>query len=339
MKYITFAFSYILNVSYGFKTFNKVVVGSDVSSKLSSIVFAKKGYNVCNVIQRKNIVDQNYILTEDDMRILNNYNIDYHSSCIDTDSLINHSRDNPPVKISFDYTTSMSKIDLLNILDEEMDKLNIEKTFDDVKDVDITTKNLHLTGSRIKYDTLVTSDSNIVSMFEPKTSLGSYSKVDKNYSWKSFRLSRDEVKNMEDYVPSWDRSLHLWRSPNAIVHASPSINGGLFGQVSSESGVCELNEFPELYNCMDPYNVLEVDNKIAKNKYTRSLSDFGLHSTIFIGNSANYMGCESLRMALQDCVLLDHCVSQSPDDISYVYDIVKKKNMEYDFTKFKIPLF
>ena len=53
MKYITFAFSYILNVSYGFKPFNKVVVGSDVSSKLSSIVFAKKGYNVCNVIQRK----------------------------------------------------------------------------------------------------------------------------------------------------------------------------------------------------------------------------------------------------------------------------------------------
>lgn len=337
MKYITFAS--LLNLTYGFKTFNQVVVGSDVSSKLSSIALAKKGYNVCNVIQKKPTVDQNYILTEDDLFILNNYNINYHSSSVDTDSLINHLRDKPPVKIQFDFTTSMSKIDLLNILDEEMDKLGIEKTFDEVKDVDITSKNLHLSASRIKYDTLVTSDSNIVSMFEPKSSLVSYSKVDNKYTWKSFMLSASEVKKMEDYVPSWDSSLHLWRSPNTIVHASPSINGGLFGQVSSESGVCELNEFPELYNCMDPYNALEFDRKLAKSKYSNSLSYFGLHSTIFIGNVANYMGCESLRMALQDSVLFEHCVNNAPDDIAYVYDKVKKKNMEYDFTKFKIPLF
>lgn len=337
MKYLTFAC--ILNLSSGFKTFNHVVVGSDASSKLSSIILSKKGYNVCNVIQRESIVDQNYILTEDDMMILNNYNIVYHKDSIDTSSLINHSRDKAPVKISFDYTTSISKLDLLNILDEEMDKLNIEKTFDIVKDVDILNKHLELSSIRMKYDTLVTSDSNMISLFEPKSSLGSYSIIDKSSIWKSFRLSRDEVKKMEDYVPSWDKSLHLWRSRNSIVHASPSINGGLFGQIYSENGICELNDFPEIYECMDPYNILEFDTKMSKNKYTRSLSDFGLHYTIFIGDAANYMGCESLRMGLKDCVLLDHCVSESPDDTAYVYDKVKKKNMEYDFSKFKLPLF
>ena len=328
--------------------FHSIVVGSGVSSKIASISLARKGHSVKLVdpVQSRvgDMENVNYILTESDMKILNNYNIPYTKRSISSDHLINHYRDDNPVSIGFDHTCSISRRNLLEIIDniiKENPNIQVDNGYFEGSDFN---KNIcYLSSGSEKYDLLVAADginSKVRSKLEEFSSedFSFCQYEDQSYKYKNFKLDNGEVKKLRGYSDLWIKSIHSWSSKYCNIVASPTSDGGLKGHVICSGTVCDFYDFPDILNSIDPRNLLKFDRSFSNRKKITSLCRNSFKNVLFIGEACNSFLYENLRFTLEDCALMDHCLSfnNDPLDICNIYHGIKIKQKR--LPRFKLPM-
>lgn len=321
--------------------FNSIVVGNDLSSKLSSIILAKRGHcvqNVQGIQDRWCIENSNYLLTEEDMTILNTYNIPYHDKSIDSNTLVKHDKDGS-TPIQFGPFTSISKLDLLNIMDKEIAKLNIEVFRENFEGIDPDSKILYLSGGSKRYDLLIDS-SGIESKIRQSLTYSDFHeniRVCTDHVWRNLKLDENELNRLSCFSDHWIETIHMWREKSSLFVASPTLDGGIMGQVSSPSGSLFLDDFPDICRCIGKHRVVEHEREVSKNKEKVFVSHFGYNSIIFIGDSSNSIGYERIRISLEDCVKLDYSILKSHDIAKY-YDLLKKRDGEL-YPRMAFPIY
>lgn len=328
--------------------FNSIVIGSGVSSKIASISLSRKGHNVKLVDPMESKVcdmeNVNYILTESDMKILNHYNIQYIKKSINSDHLINHYRDNNPISIGFDNTCSISRQNLLGIIDDIIrEHPNIHTDNGYFKGSDFDQNICHLSSGSEKYDLLIVADginSKVrakLDEFYPKDfTFCQYE--DQSYKYKNFELNKAEVSKLRGYCSLWGNSIHLWSSKYCKLVASPTIDGGLKGHVICSGAVCDFYHFPDLLNAIEPNNLLKFERQFSNRKKITTLSRNSFKNVLFVGEACNSALYENLRFTLEDCTLMDHCLSfnNDPIDICNRYHHFKMKQKR--LPRFKLPI-
>ena len=159
-----------------------------------------------------------------------------------------------------------------------------------------------------------------------------------SYKYKNFELDNKEVRKLRGYSALWTKSIHSWSSKYCNIVASPTSDGGLKGHVICSGTVCDFYDFPDILNSMDPMNLLKFDRQFSNRKKITSLSKNSFKNVLFVGEACNSFLYENLKFTLEDCALMDYCLSlnNKPLDICNMYHITKIKQRR--LPRFKLPI-
>ena len=323
---------------------NVVVIGSDISSKLATIVLSNRGHMV-NLVQpsSKDELTSNLILTEKDMEILNRYDVNYIQKSVNSDSLVQHNKGQIPILTNFEQTCSIQKGDLLNIMNKKIENNNnIMVTRGEFNGADFSRKIAFLSHGPLRYDILIGADgfdskvSSCLKDFYPNFSVSEFFQGLKSY--KELTLSPIEFQNIPRYHEKWTKSLHVWESNDCKVVASPTSSLGLSGHVFSSDIQCKLDEFPDICDSMTKENMSIYNNNISVRNKRYLSSHFGYLSVLLLGEAGNSLTYENLRISLEDCVNLDYCLSCDINTLHMckMYNNIKSK--QYVGPRFKLPI-
>ncbi len=314
----------LLSVPLVTDAYNVAVVGGGPSGLLSSIALARKGNRV-TVFEHahetpeslKRPKSYNLLLSERGRGALDRFDIEYdHVSIKVTGSVRHVSGKEKPEIVGCQPSVSIDRNDLVRCIRSKAEEwgVTIENSY--FYDMDMENKQIHL-GNRpsVGYDLLVGADgsnSKLRSILGENDQRFSFREENDDRMFKTFLVSKEEMRSLRGYELYWDGAFHVWQGPSSELICPPSAGGGATGVYVSRTDDFDPSTFSHVFDNMDSSRVEEfVRRRPNQQKYVYC-SHVGLGDVILVGDAAHTMPAslgQGVNSALEDTVCLDRCLA------------------------------
>lgn len=301
--------------------YNVAVVGGGPAGLLSAIALSRKG-NKVTVFEHRldDPIDghrgYNLLLSERGRSALDRFDIDYVKDSIKVGNVVRHvnGKDKPSI-IECQPSVSIDRNDLTRCIRSKAEEWGVimEKSF--FYDMDIEKKQIRVGEGSVDYDLLVGADgaNSKVRYLLGKNDPGfSFKEEEDDRLFKTFRVTKVEMKTLEGYEDSWEGAFHVWQGPRSELICPPTARGGVTGVYVSQTDSFEVSRFPELFDKIDKSRVESFVNKDPRKQKYVYCSHVGIGDVILVGDAAHTMPAslgQGVNSALEDSVCLDRCLS------------------------------
>jgi len=310
--------------------FHVGIIGGGPAGAFAGATLAKRGHTVKIFEKNEDVSKEVLVLSRRGMSALDKFGVKYDHKCVSIKQHLYH-KDGCVEQQQTLESSSIGRSDLVECIMESVKDLDIEVYNTRLMTLDMGTNFAFLESGNYEYDLLIGADgsgSTVRSTMRACNKEFDFTELVDSRLFKTFEISNEELKKMDNYDISWESSLHMWGEGDCYMRCIPMKNGGLSVSYISKNPqeTFSLEKFSDVQLGKFHSNVLE--NTKARAGRSIYCSHVGMGNVMLVGDSAHTV-CphmeQGVNAALEDSVYMDACLesNENIDDIVSSYNRIR----------------